>query len=134
MARPSGVDELKWLRGRGIQLVITLTESPLRRDWVGEAGLLPLHIPIVDFTAPTPEQFEQALSAIAKARGQGFGTAVHCAAGLGRTGTVIAAYMISQGLAASVAIAKVRELRPGSIETREQELALQEFASRPKGD
>jgi protein tyrosine phosphatase len=56
--------------------------------------------------------------------------AVHCGAGLGRSGTPIAAYLVSQGAAPDDAIALVRARRPGSIETAEQEVAVHEFARR----
>ena len=45
---------------------------------------------------------------------------VHCAAGLGRTGTFAAALLRSLGLAPDAAIALVRATRPGAIETPEQ--------------
>jgi atypical dual specificity phosphatase len=107
---------------------------PLRSDWINEAGLLSIHIPIEDMHAPTMEQLDCAVSAIRRAREKGMGLAVHCAAGLGRTGTVLAAYLVSQGFDAHEAIARVRELRPGSIETPEQEAAIEEYARRMMGD
>ncbi len=55
------------------------------------------------------------------------GVAVHCAAGLGRTGVVLACYLIDKGLNATNAIARIRRLRPGSIETEDQEKAVEEF-------
>ena len=60
------------------------------------------------------------------------GVAVHCGAGLGRTGTVVAAYFVTRGLGPREAIVKVRDLRPGSIETVEQERAVEAFARRLK--
>jgi protein-tyrosine phosphatase len=45
---------------------------------------------------------------------------VHCAAGLGRTGTFAAALLRSLGIAPDAAIALVRATRPGAIETPEQ--------------
>lgn len=130
MARPKGPDELQWLRKQGIQLVITLSEDPLRRDWVNDAGLFALHVPVVDMEAPTPEQFEECLSAIRKAREGKMGVAIHCTAGIGRTGTVIAAYFVERGLDARSAIAKVRTLRRGSIETKSQEQAIHALAKK----
>lgn len=59
--------------------------------------------------------------------------AVHCALGFGRTGTMLACYLVKErGLAAGDAIAEVRRLRPGSIETYEQEKAVFQFYQRTK--
>lgn len=59
--------------------------------------------------------------------------AVHCALGFGRTGTMLACYLVKErGLAAGDAIAEIRRLRPGSIETYEQEKAVFQFYQRTK--
>jgi protein-tyrosine phosphatase len=58
--------------------------------------------------------------------------AVHCGAGLGRTGVVLAAYFVSTGMTAAAAITKVRKLRPHSIETDEQAEAVEQFARRER--
>src|SRR5215510_351833 len=94
MARPQGADELSWLRQQGIELLLSLTEDPLRRDWLDEAGMLALHIPVIDMEPPTPAQIECCMSGIAKANHQGMGVGVHCGAGLGRTGVVLACYFV----------------------------------------
>ena len=128
LARPESVDEMTWLRQQGIDILLSLTEDPPRRDWVNDAGLLVFHVPVVDMEAPTPEQLERCVSAIRRANDQRMGVAVHCGAGLGRTGAVLACYYVTKGLTASNAVAKVRRLRPGSIETDEQAEAVFEFA------
>jgi atypical dual specificity phosphatase len=130
MARPSDADDLVWLRRQGIELLISLTEDPPRRDWVNDAGLLVMHVPVEDMEAPTQGQLDRCVSAIERANGQGMGVAVHCGAGLGRTGVILAAYFVAKGVSAQNAIGKVRRLRPGSIETDEQADAVVEFARR----
>jgi atypical dual specificity phosphatase len=127
MAQPESVEELKWLRHQGIQVLVSLTEDPLRRDWINEAGLLVVHVPMIDMEAPTPDQLERALSAIAGAHRHDMGVTVHCAAGLGRTGVLLACFFVTKGLTAANAMARVRRLRPGSIETQEQEDAVEQF-------
>ena len=54
---------------------------------------------------------------------------VTCHAGLGRTGTVLACYMVSAGYAAEPAIHYIRELRPGSIESSDQVQAVHRYAA-----
>lgn len=129
-ARPAGPEELAWLRAQGIQLLVTLSEEPLRRDWVNDVGLLALHVPVVDMEAPTQDQIDQCVSALTRARERQLGAAVHCTAGFGRTGTILAAYFVRRGRSARDAIAHMRELRPGSIETDDQEQAIFSYARR----
>jgi atypical dual specificity phosphatase len=130
MARPESEEDLGWLRRQGVELLMSLTEDPVRRDWIDNAGMLVFHVPIEDMEAPTQEQLELCVSVIEKAHMKNMGVVVHCGAGLGRTGVVLAAYLVRQGLSAPKAIAKVRRLRPGSIETDEQAAAVAEFARR----
>lgn len=133
LALPETLDELVWLRQQGIELLLSLTEDPPRRDWLEDAGLLLFHVPVVDMEAPTQEQLDRCLSAVQRAHDRGMGVAVHCAAGLGRTGVIVACYLAAQGQSASEAIARVRRLRPGSIETTEQADAVRVFSRRRRG-
>ena len=126
-AEPAGPEQLAWLRAQGVDILITLTEDCLPRTWVDSAGLLSVHVPVQDMDIPTVEQLEKVLSVIDKAKASDMGVAVHCLAGKGRTGTILAAYFVHQGLSAQEAMQKVRELRPGSIEVPEQEDAIRAF-------
>jgi atypical dual specificity phosphatase len=132
MARPSSPEELTWLREQGIEVLVCLTEDRLRRDWVEQANLLVFHEPLEDMEAPTQDQLDRIVSAIVRAIDRNMGVGVHCGAGLGRTGTVLAAYLVSKGQSAANAIAKIRRLRPGSIETEEQVAAIELFARRKR--
>ena len=133
LARPSSLPELEWLRSQGIEVLISLTEDQPHRRWVNEAGLMLVHEAIVDMEPPTQEQLERCVQTIVRANANGLGVAVHCEAGLGRTGTILAGYIVEAGSSAKDAIAKIRRLRPGSIETTEQADSVFEYARRRKG-
>jgi atypical dual specificity phosphatase len=130
MARPHSLEELVWLRRQDIELLISLTEDSPRRDWINESGLFLMHVPVEDMHAPEQDQLDQCLSAIARAHDQKRGVGVHCGAGLGRTGVILACYFVTKDLSSQNAIARVRRLRPGSIETDDQAEAVAEFARR----
>ena len=128
LGRPSSPEDFAWLRQQGIEVLVSLTEDRPRRDWAEDAGLLVFHEPLEDMEAPSPEQLDRAVSAVLRATEKNMPVAVHCAAGMGRTGVVLAGYFVAKGLTAENAIARVRRLRPGSVETDEQERAVDEFA------
>ncbi|CAN5295034.1 hypothetical protein BH10PLA2_BH10PLA2_18010 [soil metagenome] len=130
MGRPGSPEDLHWLRNQGVQVLISLTEEPPSRNWVEDAGLLLFHVPVLDMDAPTQEQFDRCVMAIEKANENKMGVVVHCGAGLGRTGAILAAYLVRKGLTPTAAIQRIRSIRPGSVETTEQEAAIAEFSRR----
>ncbi|KAM9624038.1 dual specificity protein phosphatase 23 isoform 1-T1 [Morphnus guianensis] len=77
---------------------------------------------------PTPGQIQSFLQLVEEANARGEAVAVHCMLGHGRTGTMLACYLAkAQKMNGSDAIWEIRRLRPGSIETREQEQAVIQF-------
>ena len=124
MSYPESEDALNLLWRMGIRALINLTEEPLPEEFLLNVGILTEHIPVVDFTAPTLKQVEQALAMIHLNMGRNMPVAVHCIAGLGRTGTVLACYLVGEGKSADEAITIIRRWRPGSIETLDQEAVI----------
>jgi atypical dual specificity phosphatase len=122
--------DLQALRVLGVGALLSLTEEALPLGAVEAAGLVGLHLPVPDFTAPSPDQLRAALAFIDRQRADGTAVAVHCRAGQGRTGTVLAAYLIRDGKNAGEAIQTVRAVCAGAIESREQVAALHAFAGR----
>ncbi len=96
-----------------------------RLDWY--------HLPIRDMCAPEGD-FTSAWAKydapISRTLQEGRKIVVHCAGGLGRTGTVVARFLVDAGMAPANAIETVRRVRPGAIESAAQETHVFEHASR----
>jgi atypical dual specificity phosphatase len=129
-AYPWGPDGLADLAEQGVRLIVNLHERGHDAERLARFGLTEIHLPVPDFTAPTADQLTRGVRAINRALSSGQCVAVHCAAGLGRTGTLLACYLVSTGLEPKAAIARIRAVRPGSVETAEQQAAVEAFASR----
>ena len=124
---PHSEDAIALLQKLGVQALLSLSEEALPTEFSRKYKLQIEHLPLADFTAPTLEQVERALAIIDGFLGHDLPVAVHCGAGLGRTGTILACYLVSQGSSARNAIGQVRTRRPGSIETLEQEAVIEAY-------
>lgn len=120
---PTSFEEINWVRKQGVKSIITMTERGLPDSWVD--GLEYLHIPTEDLSAPDIDKIDAAVDFIHERIKNEDPVMVHCAAGIGRTGTILASYLVKyQNLTAKDAIAKIRQERPGSIQSESQEIAV----------
>ncbi len=118
------------LARQGVSVLINLHERAHDPARLARHGLVEVHLPVADFTPPSPAQVDRGVVAITEALAAGRRVAVHCAGGRGRTGTLLACHLVHRGLDPDAAIARVREARPGSVETRAQAAAVEAYAQR----
>lgn len=125
--------DLLALRGAGVDAVLCLLADDEFAHYGVEglmqayrsAGLDALHQPIVDGRVPTHAELARALAHIESHLAAGRKVLIHCVGGLGRAGTVAAAWLKRRGLSTSDAIATIRATRsPRAIETELQEAFL----------
>lgn len=120
---PTTHSEIEWVVKQGVRSIITMTEQPLPDVWVRNVKYL--HVPTEDLSAPDMDKIDQAVDFIHKQIQSNEPVMVHCAAGIGRTGTILACYLVKYNkLSVTNAIEKVRKERPGSIQSESQELAI----------
>jgi atypical dual specificity phosphatase len=124
-ARPETESELRALRRQGVEAIISLTGTPLLPSTVNRLGFEYLHSHISGTASPV--QLHDIIQFIEEENAKGKPVLVHCGEGKGRTGMVLAAYLVYHGISADEAIKQVRSKRPGSIENLDQENAVRVF-------
>ena len=124
---PTSIDEVQWMIDQGVKSIVTVREEPLDDDWVKDVNYL--HVHSNDMGVPEFNDLVHAVDFIHRRITNNEPVMVHCLAGMGRTGTLLACYLVKyQKMSAGDAIQKVREERPGSIQSYPQEEMIFQFA------
>ena len=85
-------------------------------------GFEVLYLPIPDFSVPEIEELDKAVTDVLNHVRKGDSVAIHCHAGIGRTGMILACLAKrGMGYSSDEALRWVREFIPGAVEVSEQE-------------
>lgn len=120
--------DLKALQRVGVTTLVTLTETALDQARLAPFGLKSIWEPIPDMAAPSIAQGMRLCRQIEQLLAGHEVVAVHCRAGLGRTGTVLAAQLIWEGQHALDALEHVRSIEPRWVQSQAQIEFLEGFA------
>lgn len=104
------------LAEEGVTTIVDLRAEDLHFEtrYIESLGMDLVRIPIRDGQAPSPDQVAQFLGTV---RGSGGIVYVHCGAGVGRTGTMAAAYLVKEkGVSPMSALARNLAVGPPSLE------------------
>ena len=126
-AIPTSKKEIEWMQEEGVKSIVTIREEALEFPLPSEMKYL--HIHSNDMGVPEFDDLVKTVDFIHDRIVNDEPVMVHCLAGLGRTGTILACYLIKyKKMSADDAIQKVRDERPGSIQSFPQEEIIFQFA------
>lgn len=120
--------ELPELQKLGIGGIVSVMDDSSNLELYQKANLPHLWLPTKGGTPPSRAQIQQLQDFINTQNSQGNAVVIHCTSGRRRTGTAIAAYLISSGSSYDRAIKKILTANP-EVELREaQSRFLQDLA------
>lgn len=121
--------DLEALKRVGVTHLVSLTEREIDIAKCKQMDIDVIRSPMPDMHAPSCEQALDICRQITCLIDSTNVVAVHCRAGLGRTGTVLAAQLIYEGSSAINALEKARSIEPRWVQSEVQVQFLEEFES-----
>ena len=105
--------ELNYLIKQDISAILTLTTSSLSNEVISNNSVTYKHVPVVDHSLPSIDNLVESVKFINECMSNNKPVVVHCRAGIGRTGTVLGALLITSGMSVESSVKEVRKKRPG---------------------
>jgi protein tyrosine phosphatase len=123
-------EHMQFLRSKGIKALIRMTQVPkIKPTDIVEAGMLDYHLSIPDMSAPSVPDIDRMIAFIEECLLQDKPVGVSCDGGYGRTGCLLSCFFITRGMEPLASISFVKDKRPGSILTDDQDHAVYKFAA-----
>ncbi len=120
---PRSDGDLEEIKAQGITAIVNLCAECYDLHTVEESrGFRVCFIPIPDEGAPDTDEMEKAVNWIDESIGSGNKVLVHCRFGIGRTGTLVAAYFLSKGHSLKEALHKMDHTPSGPFSREQWEL------------
>ena len=130
---PSSDNDLDYLKSKGIRALVRMAQGDQLKvtpAQIQRAGLMDCYEPVPDFDPPEQAQMDRIVAFIKESLDDGRAVGVSCFVGIGRTGTVLACYLVSKGYTAEQAMAEVKHKRGAEIECKCQKEAVRSYGER----
>ena len=120
MPRPP-LEDLQQFKEAGLGGIVSVMYEPSGIKEYQDAGFFALWLPITGGKAPTVEQVQEFVQFADFLIEKNQSVVVHCTSGNRRTGTLLAAYLVTKGNSPETAINLIQQVRP-TAELREAQI------------
>ena len=113
---PASRNQVEWLSKSGIRSILSLTERPLPAELTEGLHISTGHVPMKDHEPPSVEAMDKGADFLIRQLAERKPVLVHCLAGEGRTGCVLAAYLMrTKSIGGEEAMAQLRSIKPAFV-------------------